>query len=111
MRAGSYHVISIENFRKELRTLSKKYHSILEDMQALITDLEADPIRGSSLGNVFYKVRLAIASKKSGKSGGARVITNIKVINKTVYLVSIYDKSSKETVTIKELKDFLRLLP
>ena len=77
----------------------------------LITELQAEPARGSSLGNGFYKVRLAIASKNSGKSGGARVITNIKVINKVVYLVSIYDKSSKDTVTVKELKDFLRLLP
>ena len=111
MRAGSYQVISIDNFRKELRTLSKKYPSILEDMEAPITELQADPVRGSSLGRGFYKVRRPITSKNSGKSGGARVITNIKVVNRVVYLVSIYDKSNKETVTAKELRDFLSLLP
>ena len=36
-----------------------------------------------------------------------RVITNIVVSDKTVFLISIYDKSEKENLTDGELKDLL----
>jgi hypothetical protein len=44
------------------------------------------------LGNNFYKIRLAVSSKGKGKSGGARVITYVKLIRESVYLSTIYDK-------------------
>ncbi len=109
--ATAYTVISIDNFRKELKVLSKKYPSILEDMLLLTDELQMNPALGPSLGSGFYKIRLAITSKGNGKSGGARVIINVKVVNKIVYLVTIYDKSKKETVGVKELRDYLKLLP
>ena len=36
-----------------------------------------------------FKIRLAIASKGRGKSGGARVITHFYIENETVYLLAI----------------------
>jgi hypothetical protein len=65
--------------------------------------LTDEPEQGTALGNSFYKFRLAIASKGKGKSGGARVITYVKVVHNTVYLTSIFDKSEKSTITDKEL--------
>jgi len=56
------------------------------------------------LGNDYYKIRLAITSKGKGKSGGARVITCVKVVVNTTYLVGIYDKSEKESISIKEIQ-------
>jgi hypothetical protein len=50
---------------------------------------------------------LSIASKGKGKSGGARVITNILVSDSVVYLLTIYDKSEKENITNKELQELL----
>jgi len=50
---------------------------------------------------------LSIASKGKGKRGGGRVITNIVVSDKTVFLISIYDKSEKDNITDGELKDLL----
>ena len=44
-----------------------------------------------------------------GKSGGARVITSVKVVNQTAYLLTIYDKSDKESISDKELDELLRL--
>jgi hypothetical protein len=110
MEPTIYSVISIGNFKKELRNLSKKYPSILEDFQMLVNELKVDPVTGSSLGNGFYKIRLAIGSKGQGKSGGARVIANVRVVGKVVFLVTIYDKSEKETVTSKELKAYLKII-
>jgi hypothetical protein len=73
--------------------------------------LERDPEQGIALGNNCYKIRIAISSKGKGRSGGGRVITNIEVGDKTVYLLSIYDKSEKENLTNKELRELLKILP
>src|SRR5690606_31438096 len=66
---------------------------------------------GTSLGNGFYNIRLAIASKGKGKSGGAMVVSYVKVTRNTVYLSSIFDKSEKSTVTDKELEQIFSYLP
>jgi len=95
-------------FGKELKALSKKYPSLLEDIEMLAEQLSTDPIAGKSLGNGFYKIRVAITSKGKGKSGGARVITNVRVIKNIVYLVTLYDKSEKESITLSELKAILK---
>jgi len=72
--------------------------------------LEENPIQGTSLGRNCYKIRLSIASKGKGKSGGARIITNIVIADETVYLLSIYDKSDKENLTDKELIELLEFV-
>ncbi|MFP4557645.1 MAG: type II toxin-antitoxin system RelE/ParE family toxin [Bacteroidales bacterium] len=52
---------------------------------------------------------MAITSKGKGKSGGSRVITCVKIVKQTAYLLSIYDKSDKENISDKELDELLRL--
>jgi hypothetical protein len=54
---------------------------------------------------------MGIKSKGKGKSAGARVITNVVVTEDTVYLLSIYDKSDKATLTDKELDELLKSVP
>lgn len=56
------------------------------------------------MGKDFYKIRLNILSKGKGKSGGARIITCVKIAKGVVYLASIYDKSEKSSITDSELK-------
>ena len=63
------------------------------------------------MGNHCYKTRMAIASKGKGKSGGARVITYWQISQTTIYLLSIYDKSDKETVSDREIKALLDHIP
>ncbi|MCW5909063.1 MAG: type II toxin-antitoxin system RelE/ParE family toxin [Chitinophagales bacterium] len=53
---------------------------------------------------------MSIASKGKGKSGGARIITCVKVIKRKVVLLSIFDKSEKETVTDEELRELLQYI-
>ena len=60
-----------------------------------------------SLGHGCYKIRLKIASKGGGKSGGARVITCLVAVRETVYLLSIYDKAEQETISDKRLGELL----
>jgi len=106
-----YEVQSIPPFDRQLKRLLKKYHSLKKEFIELIESLETNPIQGQSPGNDCYKVRLAVASKRKGKSGGARVITNFVVSKKIVFLISIYDKSEKDSLTDKELQELLKDVP
>ncbi|MBK7128888.1 MAG: type II toxin-antitoxin system RelE/ParE family toxin [Crocinitomicaceae bacterium] len=104
----SFEVLYTDNFARELKQLAKKYRSIKEDLGKLISSLEKNPIQGKSIGKSCYKIRMAIASKGKGKSGGARVITHLFVQETTVYLLSIYDKSEKENIDDMELMEWLK---
>jgi mRNA-degrading endonuclease RelE of RelBE toxin-antitoxin system len=106
----SYNIIAVPTFRKELKKLAKKHHSLKTDLALLFESLEENPTQGTNLGNNCYKIRLAIQSKGKGKSGGARVITNFVITEETIYLLSIYDKSDKENLTDKELQELLNLI-
>jgi mRNA-degrading endonuclease RelE of RelBE toxin-antitoxin system len=75
----SYKISTIPLFDKQAKRLSKKYPSFKRDLATLIDKLSEEPKQGTALGNNFYKIRLAIASKGKGKSGGTRVITYVKV--------------------------------
>jgi hypothetical protein len=99
-----YKIETTPIFLSEAKKLSKKFPSLKTDLSVLSSQLLENPFSGTSLGNSVFKIRMAIVSKGKGKSGGARVITFVKVISETVYLVSIYDKSEQESITDKELK-------
>lgn len=107
----SYEVVTISFFDKQLKRLSKKYPSIKSDIAKLGSLLSIQPEIGTPLGNNFFKIRMAISSKGKGKSGGARVITCVKVSRARVYLASIYDKSEKSDLTLKELKELYSSVP
>jgi mRNA-degrading endonuclease RelE of RelBE toxin-antitoxin system len=102
-----YNVLSIPPFDRQLKILTKKYPSLKAEYIALINDLEKEPQKGTPIGKNCYKIRLSIASKGKGKSGGARVITHFYIENKSVFLLSIYDKSEQADISDKELKELL----
>jgi mRNA-degrading endonuclease RelE of RelBE toxin-antitoxin system len=106
----NFEIIASPRFRKELKKLSKKYPSLKLEFKNLLNNLEVEPSLGVSIGNDCYKIRLSIASKNKGKSGGARVITYLTVVEKTVYLLTIYDKSNKENISLAELNTIISTL-
>ncbi len=65
------------------------------------------PAAGTPLGRDCYKIRLAITSKNRGKSGGARVITCVKVVGETVYLLTVFDKADRANLAEGELDALL----
>lgn len=107
-------VIEVSNsFFKSAKKLKKKYPSLTKDLSELTKRLKEEPMSGISLGGKLRKIRMPIASKKSGKSGGARIISyhNILFQNNsgTIILLNIYDKSEKETLNAKEIKELLKI--
>ncbi len=101
-------VITTGNFERESKRLIKKYRSLAQEISDLITDLADNPLQGEPLGKDCHKIRLKIKSKGKGKSGGARVITCVKVIAGAVVLVSIYDKSEHEDMADGLLLELLQ---
>lgn len=101
-------ISTTENFAKCVRKLSKKHTSLINDLLKLREKSYADPQAGISMGRGCYKVRMVISSKNSGKSGGARVITYVKVQAKRITLLDIYHKSEKENITDAELAALLK---
>lgn len=56
-------------------------------------------------------MRMSIASKGKGKSGGARVITCVRIVGQEVWLLTIYDKSQRASISDKELKQLVAQIP
>lgn len=106
----SYRILTSRKFDKDLKRLSKKFPSLKKEFSELIEQIKVNPQEGTPIGHNCYKIRLAIASKGKGKSGGARVITYVYVIGATVYLLTIYDKSEQSDITDKELQSLLQLI-
>lgn len=104
----SYNIEVTAFFGKQLKRLVKKFPSLKIEFAKLIDSLKENPEQGIKLSNNCYKIRLAIASKQKGKSGGARVITHVQVIDNKIYLLSIYDKSEQTDINDKELDSWLK---
>ena len=100
-------------FALEAKRLAKHYPSFKADYNAFLESLKENPYQGDDLGNGVRKVRMAIASKGKGKSGGARVITlNILIDeeNMEINLLLLYDKQVADNFSSAALKDALKEL-
>lgn len=104
----NFNIIPTETFKKQARKLVKKYPSLKTELSALTELLNSNPIKGTPLGNNIYKIRIAIKSKKSGKNSGARVLTYVITPVKEIYLLTIYDKSTLESVSDKQIKAIIK---
>ena len=105
----SYSVVTIPPFDRQLKRLAKKYHSLKSELAELGRQLTENPAMGKPIGQDCYKIRLAISSKGKGKRGGVRIITHVYVAGNVVYMLAIYDKSEKDNILDKELKELLNL--
>ncbi len=107
----SYSIETTENFKKEAKKLIKKYRSLRNEIEELGAILEENPTTGTDMGNNVYKIRLGVKSKGKGKRGGARVMTQVKILNQTVYMFSIYSKGEKDDISDDEIKNLINDIP
>lgn len=103
---------TIPEFDRRAKRLAKKYKSLKSDLQQTVLSLRLNPTLGNDLGSGIHKVRIAIASKGGGKSGGGRILTyTVKITEPDTYdvtLLTIYDKSEISNVTDAYIKDLIR---
>jgi mRNA-degrading endonuclease RelE of RelBE toxin-antitoxin system len=108
-----------KSFKKAVKPLLKKYHSLLNDLEKLEKELIKNPWLGVPIGHGGYKIRLKITSKGKGKSGGARVISLLEITllevsekiseqETVVNLITIYDKSEVDSISDGELKELFK---
>ena len=98
----NYKIATTKDFEGNFKRLLKKYRSLYDDLEVFKSELLENPTMGDDLGNQTRKVRMAIASKGKGKSGGAKVITCtilIDVENAKIYLLTIYDKNEQQSIS------------
>ena len=105
-----FKLIPTPPFERELKKLARRYSSIKKDISALAEELLLNPRIGTSLGSDCFKIRMAISSKGKGKSGGARVITYVQVLNESIFLIAIYDKSDIDNIAESAIRDRLKRL-
>ena len=80
----SFSVKTILVFEKQAKRLIKKYPSLKTELITLIATLKVNPSHGTALGKDCFKIRISIASKGKGKSGGARIITHFIITDFSV---------------------------
>ena len=69
-----------EDFRTSYKQLKKRHRSLDDDFERLLNSLMQNPMQGVELFGGARKIRLAITSKGRGKSGGARVIIRVRIV-------------------------------
>lgn len=104
----NYSVAAIANFRKEAKKLIKKYPSLIKELDELGSELSQNPEIGTPIGSNCFKIRISISSKGKGKSGGARIITHVYVKGAIVFLLSIYDKSERSSISSEEIQQLIK---
>ena len=103
----NYEIIPTKTFKRDFKPLFKKYRSLLDDLEQFKKELLKNPGMGDDLGHNTRKIRMAVASKNKGKSGGARIITFDVVVdfnNTDIYLITIYDKGERDSISRKEIE-------
>jgi hypothetical protein len=105
----NYKVFPTDIFMGQAKKLAKKFPLIKGDFEELQKQLKKDPITGNdSMGQDCYKVRMKITGKPKGQSGGARVIIEVKVVDKKVYVLAVYDKGDQGNIFDAELERCLK---
>lgn len=94
-------------FKRRLKSLSKRYRQIKQDIQPIIKALESDHLIGNQISGInssVFKVRARNSDIPTGKSGGYRVIYQV-VSPDLVILLLIYAKSDQADVTAEEIRN------
>lgn len=107
----NFDIIPTPDFEKSFKALAKRHRSLKSDILEFSRSLQENPFQGVELSPGIRKIRMAIASKGKGKSGGARIITYTVIAAEKegrVYLMKIYDKSDFSTVDLSVLKEMAR---
>jgi hypothetical protein len=100
-------VTELKSFRKAAETAGMSD----EDIEALTTYLSDNPQAGDEMPGTggCRKLRWAIKSNNKGKSGGVRTITLFTGEHLPVFLITVFGKSQKVSLTKAERNDLKKL--
>lgn len=96
-------------FRKELKMLKKRYRNIRRDIEPIISELQRGNLLGTQISGMDYsvfKVRVRNRDVKRGKSGGYRLIYQVKSPD-SILVLTLYSKSDIDNVTAQVLAEII----
>lgn len=99
---------TVSRFDREVKELSKKYSHIKNDLQNLIANFDKNHQSAKPIKANIYKIRIKNSDKAKGKSAGYRTYYYI-VESETVYFLTIYDKSEKESIDESMLDEIINM--
>ena len=93
-------------FKRNIKTLSKKYRSIRQDIEPVIKQLQNGELLGdkiSEIGEQVFKLRVRNSDVSKGKSGGYRLIYYCQTAIGIV-LLTIYSKSDRVDIEADDIR-------
>lgn len=96
-------------FRRNLRTLAKKYRSIRDDVQPIIEQLERGELPGDRISGLNYevfKLRVKNSDIQKGKRGGYRLLYYVKTTT-AIILLTLYSKSEQADIAAEDVKSII----
>ncbi len=96
-------------FKRNLRSLAKKYRHIRTDVQPIIAQLQAGVVLGDQVPGVRYtifKVRIRNSDIQKGKSSGYRMIYYLKSGDKII-LITIYSKLDQGDISPRRIRQII----
>jgi len=97
-------------FRRNVRSLAKKYRNIRNDIQTVIEQLEKGELPGeqiTGIGYPVYKLRVRNSDTQKGKSGGYRLIYYVKSTT-GIILLTVYLKSEQVDIAAEEILKIIK---
>ena len=97
-------------FKRNLRTLAKRYRTIRSDIEPVLNRLQAGEFVGDQIprvGHALYKVRIRNSDAQRGKSGGYRMIYYLRTRTQII-LVTLYSKSEQSDISADEVRRIIR---
>ena len=102
-------VIVSPTFNRNLRTLTKKYRSIRNDIQPIIEQLTQGELPGDRIAGVGYavfKLRVRNSDTQKGKSGGYRLIYYVQTAM-GIILLTVYTKSEQVDIVAEDIQNII----
>ena len=93
-------------FKRNLRTLAKRYRHVRSDVQPIVAQLQNGEVVGDQVprtGYTIFKVRVKNSDLRKGKRAGYRMIYYLKTPSKIV-LITIYAKSDRSDVSSDQVR-------
>ncbi len=93
-------------FKRNLRTLAKRYRRVRSDVQPVIAQLQNGEVVGDQVprtGYTIFKVRVKNSDLRKGKRAGYRVIYYLKTPSRII-LITIYAKSDRSDVSSDQIR-------
>jgi mRNA-degrading endonuclease RelE of RelBE toxin-antitoxin system len=105
----SVEVFFTPEFKRNVRTLAKKYPHIRSDVQPFIDQIQSGELIGDKVketGYAIFKVRIRNGDVSRGKSGGYRAIYYLKTPT-MIILVTIYSKNEQSDISPARIRKIL----